>query len=177
VITSARCFRQFIGLGYLSIPHDPITSGYGYVSGARRRTTSSSLALLRLWLVPSSRLFHLVNKWMVADWKGAVAVTLTCLWSRRARSGGWSGLSEPHLTFLWRPPSIWAQTAVSVWDGFRPPSLRSFSSIALFFLYLAAIRTGYRYALTRTGTVIPFFFSVFFVSIFLFPSLRRPFCD
>jgi hypothetical protein len=135
VITSARCFRQFIGLGYLSIPHDPITSGYGYVSGARRRTTSSSLALLRLWLVPSSRLFHMVNKWMVADWKGAVAVTLTCLWSRRARSGGWPGLSEPHLTFLWRPPSIWAQTAVSVCR--RVPAAQS--SLFLFYCFVLPV--------------------------------------
>lgn len=42
---------------------------------------------------------------------------------------------------------------------------RFFSSIALFFPYLAAIRTGYRYALTATGTAIPFFF----FRIFLFP--------
>jgi hypothetical protein len=43
-----------------------------------------------------------------------------------------------------------------------------FSSIALFFPYLAAIRTGYRYALTGTGTAIPFFFSGF---CFHFPVL------
>lgn len=109
--------------------------------------------------------------WAKRGWwltgKDPVAVTLTCLWSRRASSGGWVGLSKSDLTFLWRPPSIWAPTAFSVCDGFRPPSLRSRSSIALFFLYLAAIRTGYRYALTRTGTVIPFFLSVFLFPFFL----------
>ena len=87
------------------------------------------------------------------------------------------GLSKSDLTFLWRPPSIWAQTAVSVYDGFRPPSLRSRSSIALFFLYLAAIRTGYRYALTLNRHRDPLFPFRFLFPFFLFVGFDDCFCD
>ena len=169
-------------------PHDPITGGDGYVSGGKdqRRPDSTHILFTCSFglLPPIIRLYSPIlvvasgKKTTGADGKGPVAASdLLMVVTSQFWGLGWGQRERTNLifTFLWRPPSARVQTAFSVRSGVPAAQLRFFYSIAFFFPYLAAIRTGYRYALTRTGTAIPIFFSIFRfhfpVLFFLFLSM------
>lgn len=115
--------------------------------------------------VALSWLLHLVKRMTGADGKWSRCFDWSAFGRDEPDLGagvGLQGVSEFDLTFLWRPPSGRVQTAFSVRSGFRPPSLRFFFSIALFFPYLDCDQTRVSLrAYSDRDRFPPFFFSIF----------------
>ncbi len=168
-------------------PHDPITGGDGYVSGGKdqRRPDSTHILFTCSFglLPPIIRLYSPIlvvasgKKTTGADGKSPVAASdLLMVVTSQFWGLGWGQRERTNLIlrFCGVRPVHGSRRLFPYAAGSGRPVF-AFSILCFLLPYLAAIRTGYRYALTRTGTAIPIFFSIFRfhfpVLFFLFLSM------